>query len=155
MTRFATLCTLILAVSIAAPERALGQQPAAAVPRLPSVILPADLDRVLRDYERLWKAGDGAGLARLFTEDGFIARPGGWIRGRAEIQPAYQAMAGGDLRLRALAYAASDTVGYIVGAYGYGETAANTDQGKFVLALRRQRGGPWLIATDLDSAIRR
>src|SRR5688572_15902963 len=155
MTRLATLCTLILAVSVAAATRALAQQPAAAVPRLPSVTLPAELDRVLRDCERLWKAGDGAGLARLFTEDGFIARPGGWVRRRSEIQPAYRAMAGGDLRLRALAYAAGATVGYIVGAYGYGETAVSTDQGKFVLALRRQRGGPWMIATDLDSAIRR
>jgi uncharacterized protein (TIGR02246 family) len=155
MSRKTILCALIVLGAVVAPPVMSAQQPAAAVPRLPSVTLPAELDRVLRDYERLWKAGDGAGLARLFTEDGFIARPGGWIRGRAEIQPAYQAMAGGDLRLRALAYATSDTVGYIVGAYGYGETAVNTDQGKFVLALRRQRGGPWMIATDLDSAIRR
>ena len=155
MTRFAILATLaLLPVSDVRAQAPTQQSPAASVPRLPSVTLPADLDRVLRDYERLWKAGDGTGLAALFTEDGFIARPGGWIRGRAEIAPAYQAMARGDLLLRALAYAAGDTVGYIVGAYGYGETASTRDQGKFVLTLRRQRGGPWLIASDLDSAIR-
>jgi uncharacterized protein (TIGR02246 family) len=131
------------------------QAPASpAVERLPSISLPAEVDRVLRDYERLWKAGDGAGLANLFTEDGFIARPGGWIRGRDAIRPAYQAMAGGDLQLRALAYATADTVGYIVGAYGYGATASTKDNGKFVLALRRRPGAPWLIASDLDSAIR-
>src|SRR5688572_31352612 len=151
MTRFAIVALAALIATSAAAAQAPTQ---AAVPRLPSVTLPTELDRVLRDYERLWKAGDGTGLAALFTEDGFIARPGGWIRGRAEIAPAYQAMARGDLLLRALAYAAGDTVGYIVGAYGYGETAATKDQGKFVLTLRRQPGSPWRIASDLDSAIR-
>ena len=149
MTRFGILALVLLTASGAS-----AQAPAPAVTRLPSVTLPAELDRVLRDYERLWKAGDGTGLAALFTEDGFIARPGGWIRGRDAIRAVYQAMASGDLQLRALAYAAGDTVGYIVGAYGYGETASTKDQGKFVLALRRQRGSPWRIASDLDSAIR-
>ena len=152
MTRLALLATLAVLGASPATAQAPTQ---AAVPRLPSVTLPAELDRVLRDYERLWKAGDGAGLAALFTEDGFIARPGGWIRGRAAIREAYQAMASGDLQLRALAYATSDTVGYIVGAYAYGANAATQDNGKFTLTLRRQRGAPWLIASDLDAAIRR
>jgi uncharacterized protein (TIGR02246 family) len=145
------LCALLVASAVQAQTPAT---PAPAVERLPSITLPADLDRVLRDYERLWRASDGAGLAMLFTEDGFIARPGGWIRGRDAIRPAYQAMARGDLRLRALAYAAADTVGYIIGAYGYGETAPTRDNGKFVLTLRRSAGKPWLIASDLDSAVR-
>jgi uncharacterized protein (TIGR02246 family) len=143
--------TIALFASVAS-----AQAPAqAAVPRLPSIDLPSDLDRVLRDYERHWRAGDGAALANLFTDDGFIARPGGWIRGRDQIRPAYQAMAGGDLQLRALSYASSDTVAYIVGAYAYGANAATADNGKFILTLRRQRGGPWMIAADLDAAIRR
>jgi uncharacterized protein (TIGR02246 family) len=152
MTRFAIVALAALIATSAAAAQAPTQ---AAVPRLPSVTLPTELDRVLRDYERLWKAGDGAGLAALFTEDGFIARPGGWIRGRDAIREAYQAMASGDLQLRALGYAAGDTVGYIVGAYAYGPTAATQDNGKFVLALRRRPGARWLIASDLDAAIRR
>jgi hypothetical protein len=44
-------------------------------------------------------------------------------------------------------------VGYIVGAYAYGD-APPPDRGKFVLALRRARGGPWLIAADLDQSNR-
>jgi len=159
MTRSAFSVAVALLLSIVPIRSAATQQPPAAaspaVPRLPSVMLPPELDRVLRDYERLWKAGDGAGLARLFTDDGFIARPGGWIRGRDAIGAAYQRMAGGDLRLRALAYAAGDTVGYIVGAYAYAQTAGESDAGKFVLTLRRAPGAPWFIASDLDSAIRR
>ena len=117
---------------------------------LPTIELPPALNRVLRDYERHWKASDGAALSALFTDDGFINR-GGWIRGRDAIRQAY-ATSGGDLRLRALGYAAGDTVGYIVGGYRYGEAA--NDVGKFVLALRRAPRGEWKIAADLDAANR-
>ena len=117
----------------------------------PSSNLPAELDRVLRDYERHWKAKDGAALSLLFTEDGFIAR-GPWIRGRDAIRAAYSASSGGDLRLRAVGYATSDTVGYIVGGYRYGE--ATSDGGKFILALRRAPRGDWKIAADLDATNR-
>jgi hypothetical protein len=142
----------VSALLSAAP--AFGQPAAPSVTRLPSVTLPPELDRVLRDYERLWKARDGDGLSQIFTEDGFIAKPAGWIRGRAAIAEQYKATSGGELKLRALGYAASDTVGYIVGAYAYGETAATRDNGKFTLTLRRRPGGMWLIASDLDSAVR-
>ena len=123
------------------------QAPAA----LPSVTLPAELDRVLRDYEKHWKASNGPALSDLFTEDGFINR-GGWIRGRDAIRQAYSTSSGGDLRLRAVGYAAGDTVGYIVGGYRYGEAA--NDGGKFILTLRRAPRGEWKIAADLDAANR-
>ena len=126
-----------------------GTPPQAPAP-LPSVTLPPELDRVLRDYERHWKASDGAALSALFTDDGFINR-NGWIRGRDAIRQAY-ARSGGDLRLRALAYATGDTVGYIIGGYRYGETT--TDGGKFILTLRRAPRGDWKIAADLDAANR-
>ena len=122
------------------------QAPAA----LPSVSLPPELDRVLRDYERHWRASDGAALSQLFTEDGFINR-NGWIRGRDAIRQAYT-RSGGDLRLRAVGYAAGDTVGYIVGGYRYGDAA--NDGGKFILTLRRAPRGDWKIAADLDAANR-
>jgi hypothetical protein len=124
---------------------------AATLLQLPSVELPQELDRVLRDYERHWKASNGAALSDLFTEDGFIAR-GPWIRGRDTIRAAYATSSGGDLRLRAVGFATGDTVGYIVGGYRYGESA--TDGGKFILALRRAPRGDWKIAADLDAAAR-
>ncbi len=119
---------------------------------LPSVPLPPELDRVLRDYERLWKAGDAEGLADIFTADGFAIQRGRWVRGREAIVQAYGS-AGGDLRLRALAHAADGDVGYIIGAYGYGDTPGAADRGKFILALNRSENGRWLIAADLDSGI--
>ena len=118
---------------------------------LPSIALPPELDRVLRDYERGWRAGDEKALAELFTEDGFVPTGGGWVRGRDRIRRTYEDSKG-DLQLRAVGYAAGDSVGYIVGAFGYGEDAQ--DRGKFVLALRRTPGGPWLIAADIDQSNR-
>jgi len=133
---------------LSAGARAESPAPAAA---LPSVTLPPALDRVLRDYERAWRARDPAALAMLFAEDGFVlanGRPP--AKGRQAIRAAY-AEGGGPLVLRALAYAIEGSTGYIIGAYGPGEG----DTGKFVLALRRGGDGKWLIAADIDNANRR
>ena len=117
---------------------------------LTPVALPPELDRVLRDYEAAWKAGDGKRLAAVFTEDGFALSNGRLpIRGRAAIE-AWHTRPGGDLQLRAFAYSTSDSVGYIVGGYGYpGITGPG---GKFLLALRRGSDGRWLIAADMDNS---
>lgn len=135
------LCIAWLTTAVAASAQDQG--------RLTSIRLPPEFERVLRDYERAWQAGDAEALAALFTPDGFVRAESGWIRGSAAIAARY-VNAGGDLRLRALAYAGSDAVGYIIGAYGYGDEAAVSDRGTFVLALRRGPDGRWLIAADLD-----
>ena len=115
-----------------------------------AIALPAELDRVLRDYERAWRVGDAAALAALFVSDGFILQPGrAPVRGRTAIQAAYRGQGGGPLRLWALGYAADGAVGYIVGAYGYGD--ALTAQGKFTLTLRRAPDGRWMIFSDMDN----
>ena len=117
---------------------------------LPDAALPAELERVLRDYEPAWRAGDATALASLFAEDGFVLpsnRPP--VRGRLAIQAAYEGQAGGPLQLRALAFAAGDTIGYIIGAYRYG--SAPNDIGKFTLTLHRAPGKPWLIYSDMDN----
>lgn len=144
--RLPILATLMAVLSLAAPSLAAAQEAPPAP--LPSVTLPPEVDRVLRDYERLWAAGDESALANLFTEDGFVLQNGRPpVRGRAAIRQAY-ADFDGPLRLRAMGYATGDLVGYIVGAYAYGDGG---EIGKFVLALRRAPGGPWMIASDMDN----
>jgi ketosteroid isomerase-like protein len=121
-------------------------QPPAAIP---SVELPPELARVLRDYETAWQAKDAAGLAKLFTEDGFVlpnGRPP--VRGRNAIQRHYTGQ-GGPLALRALAFAAEGSVGYIIGAYA--QKAGDPDAGKFTLTLRKGADGRWLIVSDMDN----
>lgn len=116
---------------------------------LPTVELPQDMAIVLRDYEKAWKAGDGARLAQVFTTDGFVL-PSGQLprRGTAEIAR-WHTKPGGDLQLVAFAYAAADTVGYIVGGYRYPTTKG--PGGKFLLALRRDAGRAWRIAADIEN----
>lgn len=140
------------ALTLTAPPAVAQETDPAPGPVLPSVALPPELDRVLRDYERAWRARDAAGLAALFTPDGFVLSQGRPpVQGHDRITEAYR-NAGGILNLRALGWATADSVGYVVGAYGWGDDPADT--GKFVLALRRGPAGRWLIAADIDNSNR-
>lgn len=113
------------------------------------VALPPALDRVLRDYEAAWEAGDGTRLASLFTEDGFALNNGSLpIQGRGRIA-GMVSQPGGDLQLRAFAWSTGDTVGYIVGGFRYPNSTG--PGGKFLLALRKGPDGRWLIAADMDN----
>lgn len=152
-----SLSMLVLAVAVVGVEDVCAQRPSPVPPpvaqELPSITLPPSLDRVLRDYEAAWRKGDAAALAALFAEDGFVLQSGrAPARGRAAIQSLYTGQGGAPLRLRALAASVADTVGFIVGAYGYGNNRG--DQGKFTLTLRRRAGGPWLIFSDMDNMSR-
>lgn len=130
-------------------------QPASPAPThtptpLPSVSLPAELERVLRDYEKAWMAKDATGLAALFVRDGF-ALPNGSapVQGAAELQAYYQANAGTPLALRALAFGTAGDLGYILGGYAVEKGAP--DVGKFTLVLRRGPDGRWRIVSDMDN----
>jgi ketosteroid isomerase-like protein len=145
MFRRLTLVFVLLATPVGA------QAPAAEAQA--SVDLPPDLSRVLRDYERAWGGKDAPGLARLFTEDGFVLPNGGMpVRGRAAIEKHYTG-SGGPLFLRAFAYGAEGNVGYIIG--GYRGEQNGVDGGKFTLTLRKGTDGRWLIVSDMDSTNRR
>ncbi len=150
--RFA-LASTVLAASMAAAMTAAQGAGAPAPPFLPSVTLPPELARVLTDYEAAWRAKDAAALARLFAEDGFVLmRDKPPVRGRAAIAAAY-AGAGGSLSLRALAFAVSGDVGYVIG--GYADEAGAPDDGKFTLTLKKDASGRWLIMSDMDNSNRR
>jgi ketosteroid isomerase-like protein len=143
--RLAIVFVLLRGVSLGA------QAPDPALP--PSIDLPPELARVLRDYEAAWGKRDAPALARLFTEDGYVMANGGVpVKGRAAIEKHYTG-AGGPLFLRAFAYAAEGSVGYILGGFT-GQQGA-PDAGKFTLTLRRGGDGRWLIVSDMDSSNRR
>ena len=148
------LAAVLFAVPLASSPLVATDHPRpTASAEFPSIALPPELDRVLRDYERHWRAGDAAALAELFAEDGWVfanGRPP--VRGRAAIRATYEGMDGGPLRLRALAWAVDGDVGWLLGGFGYGDEAlGGGDGGKFTLTLRRAPGGPWLIASDMDN----
>lgn len=116
-------------------------------PPLPTVPLPADFERVLRDYEAAYARRDAGALAALFAEDGFLLQPGRPpVRGRRAIAAALQGE-GGTLALVPAAYRMGDSTGYVVGTFGAERSAG--EGGKFVLALERRAAGPWRIAADI------
>jgi ketosteroid isomerase-like protein len=120
---------------------------------VPSVDLPPELARVLKDYEAGWQTGNAAALANLFTEDGFVLGQGRTpVKGRAAIQKLYT-KSGAPLSLRTLAYQTSGNVGYIIG--GYSAEPGKPDDGKFTLTLRKADDGRWLIVSDMDNSNRR
>jgi ketosteroid isomerase-like protein len=119
----------------------------------PSVALPVELARVLRDYEAAWSAMDVTALANLFAVDGFVLSSGNEpVRGRAAIETFYRRQ-GGPLALRPFAFGMDAQVGYIIG--GFAAMAGQPDIGKFTLTLRKDGDGRWLIASDMDNSNRR
>ncbi len=143
MRRRAGAAVVLLLLAGGATRRARADDP---LP--PPVTLPPELARVLTDYETAWRAHDARVLARLFAEDGFALSPSSPpARGRAAIERHY-ANAGGDLSLRAYAYAVDGRIGYIVG--GFGRTG-EPEGGKFTLTLVKGGDGRWLIFSDMDN----
>lgn len=142
--------TLVLAgIFMLLPAALTAQQPVVVVQLLGAVSLPAPLERVLRDYERAWRGRDAAALAALFTEDGFILRPGHPpVRGRAAIEEAYGG-SGGALHLTALDFTTEGATGWIIGQYG--AQPGGPPGGKFILLLRQAADGRWLIHADMDN----
>jgi ketosteroid isomerase-like protein len=116
---------------------------------VPSVPLPAELARVLTDYEAAWQRKDAHELAALFAEDGFVLSSGVLpVRGRAAIEKHYAGQ-GGPLSLRAFAYSTEGSIGHIIGGFARQKGAA--DIGKFTLTLRKSKDGRWLITSDMDN----
>jgi ketosteroid isomerase-like protein len=146
MRRVRTLGVILAATALFAVPASAQRQEAE---RLPSVALPAELERVLTDYETAWTARDAAGLAALFAPDGFVMAPGMPPRRGRDAIEAYYTGRGGPLSLRALAYAAEGDIGWIIG--GYAAAEGLPDGGKFSLTLRRGDDGRWLIVTDMDN----
>ena len=118
-------------------------------PTTTSVSLPAPLAAVLTRYENAWRAKDGAALAKLFAEDGYVLPSGGpMVHGRKAIQELYTGQ-GGPLFLHAVSYATEGNVGYIIGTFG--RLPDGPDVGKFTLTLTKGRDGEWLIMSDMDN----
>jgi ketosteroid isomerase-like protein len=139
---------LLLAACVVAATAWAGQT-AAQTPAQPTITLPPDLDRVLRDYEAAWQKRDAAALAALFVEDGFVLSSGtDPVRGRTQIQQHYTGQ-GGPLALRPFAFAADRDAGYIIG--GFAPQKGQPDVGKFTLTLLKNKKGRWLIVSDMDN----
>jgi predicted TIM-barrel fold metal-dependent hydrolase len=113
--------------------------------RLPVVSLPADLDSVLRSFERNWQAPDNkTALAAQFTASGLFQYADDWIRGPTAIRMMLVGR-GGPLRLRAQEFGTEGRAAHVSGMYGFYRDTAWIDQGRFLFALHREVKIAWLI----------
>lgn len=119
----------------------------------PTVSLPPEMDKVLKDYENAWIAKDTAALAKLFTTGG-MALPSTQLpaQGEESIRKAYAPHVGSPLNLRPFGFGVSGDLGYVIG--GWGGATDKPEYGKFVLVLRKI-DGRWMIVADMDNSNRR
>ena len=159
----ATTSALFLALSLCAKQSAAQKPPAPVgnyhahlvsessakllvVPPLPSVELPSEIDRVIREWERVTKSPDAPAFAALFTEDGLMSQPTGWIRGRDAIRSAAGDVGPADLRVSAHQFVMEDSVAAVTGSLSDAASSMARDVARVTFTLRR-RGGSWFIAS--------
>jgi predicted TIM-barrel fold metal-dependent hydrolase len=168
MKRLLALAVVALATLPALPIVALGQTAQAATPRadhhahllspagaklvndppLPAIELPADLARLLREWEKGWN--DKAALTALLTEDSLVldSREPLWIRGRDETSTYLAELFARPYRVTPVAYGAERSSAHIAGYFTRGEGAAAKHFGHVLLSLRKGADGVWRIAAE-------
>ena len=138
---FALFCSLAYSQTDPAPA----DQP-------PVVSLPADLNRVLRDFEKAYASKDGAAVASLFLPDGMemlANRPP--VRGRDAVEKFYSG-ASQSIVFRPFVFAESGDVAFIIGGYSPAP-GGGADANKFVFTLRKV-DGKWLIESAMSNSNR-
>lgn len=117
-------------------------------PPLPTIELPEDLARLLREREKGWN--DKSVLAPLFTEDSLVLdiREHLWIRGRAEVAAYLAENFARPYRMTPIAYGVDGSSGHIAGYFTRGDGAATRHFGQVLLSLKKGADGVWRIVAE-------
>src|SRR5262249_18360634 len=107
------------------------------VPTLAEVGLPAEIDQVIRQWERAMKAGEPVSLTSLFTVDGLLGDATGWIRGSAAIRAAAANFNLESLRVRAHGWSVADTIATVSGSLEHLTSDPVRDVANVTFTLRR------------------
>jgi uncharacterized protein (TIGR02246 family) len=116
-----------------------------------------EIEEQNRAFVAAFKRGDAAGVAAAYTEDARLLPPGGQaVSGRDAIRHFWQGVMDLGVRevdLRTEHAEAEGDLAYEVGSATLlscsGDGAETTDQVKYVVAWKRQGGGPWRQAVDI------
>jgi predicted TIM-barrel fold metal-dependent hydrolase len=118
-------------------------------PLLPSVELPEELSRLLRDKEKYGgKNKNIAALTDLYTKDLLVLDPTrpAWLSGSAALRFATESMT--VMHLIPTKYEASGANGFIAGYEAEGEGATAEYVSNFLYAIRKEADGKWRIASE-------
>ena len=113
-------------------------------------------DAILAANEKfmtVFKMGDAAGLANLFTENGQILAPNsGFLTGREEIQAIWQSifdMGVKEIKLDIVEVEGQGDTAIEVSNYTlYGEEGQELDKGKYIV-IWKQKDGQWKLHRDI------
>jgi uncharacterized protein (TIGR02246 family) len=119
----------------------------------------ASIRAVDAQWARAAKAGDGEGIAALYTSDAILLPPGEpMVKGEAAKKYWVDFANGfsGPTELNTMAVEGSGDVATAIGTYTMtltprkaGAKPLPTDEGKYIEVLKRQGDGPWKIAYDI------
>jgi uncharacterized protein len=114
-------------------------------PILPSVQLPPELARLLREFGKNWRSESG--LAPLFTEDSMMVKRdvNNWVKGKAVVSGVWSKTYGEEITLIPVAYYTDDSAGYIM-AYLGDTDPTPTIWGEAMIAVKKEKDGQWRIA---------
>jgi uncharacterized protein (TIGR02246 family) len=135
-----------------------------AAAQAPQTAAPADTPSIndLRSgYQAAFNAGDAAALAALFT-DNAVSLPDhrAPIEGRAAIQQDFQnqfAQVSGNIQIMPVDTEINGETAYERGTYSMTVTpkaagsAPMTEDGKYIVILKKQPNGSWLIQNDINN----
>ncbi len=113
----------------------------------------AEVDDVLRRYERAYNANDAAALAAVYTEDGLFTAPDGTtVRGRTALAEHWATQMGSGLVLQLESFETDSRAGFAAGTWQLDGDPAQRDapkhRGRFVVGLRRGPDGTWRMSFD-------
>lgn len=117
-------------------------------PPLPTIELPEELARLLRDRAAAWN--DKAALGALFTEDAVVLDPFGpeWLRGRKAAVEYLGGLFSDPYQIRPIAFSIEGNAGHIVGYMT--ERSGDSDYyfAHVQLSLKKGADGVWRIAAE-------
>ncbi len=160
MKRFLVLAILAMAslaegasMSPLADHHAHLRSPASAKlandPPLPTIELPQELERLLREREKGWN--DKTALARLFTEDSMVldTHESRWVRGRDGVTEYLAGAFAKPHRVTPVGYAIKGTAAHIAGYFTRPlEDGSTRYFGHVLLSLQKGADNVWRIAAE-------
>lgn len=115
---------------------------------LAAVVLPPELDRLLRGREAGWNKA--AALAGLYAGDAVVFDTLGrrWVRGRTEVADYMSSRFARAYTITPVAYHLDGSAGDIVGYFTRGDGAAAKHFGNVLMSIQRSGDGAWRIAAE-------